>query len=76
MRGNPGLTTCIIKVRGTIPACAGEPNQYLNEDDFVQDYPRVCGGTNNVYINTDYSYGLSPRVRGNPLEINTLTIIG
>ena len=32
-------------VRGTIPACAGEPLPIPNQRQSAGDYPRVCGGT-------------------------------
>ena len=32
-----------------------------------QVYPRVCGGTAVYLCATVYAFGLSPRVRGNPV---------
>ena len=36
------------------------------------DYPRVCGGTQAGHIAVADMSGLSPRVRGNPLELPAL----
>ena len=56
---------------GSIPACAGEPlhaSPSLREPEGV--YPRVCGGTFGELVKClfFFSWGLSPRVRGNPLD--------
>ena len=51
---------------GLSPACAGEPSSQPNRCHWYWVYPRVCGGTVNSYLKDLASYGLSPRVRGNP----------
>ena len=51
--------------RGSIPACAGEPERGHGENDPSEVYPRVCGGTPNRTGGTLRLTGLSPRVRGN-----------
>ena len=66
MRGN---RVCQKRTRvspGSIPAYAGEPE--VVDDVFLlrQVYPRVCGGTTTPIIGIRISYGLSPRMRGNP----------
>ena len=53
---------------GTIPACAGEPNDARLHKKLEGDYPRVCGGTKCRQIPTKVLQGLSPRVRGNPKQ--------
>ena len=59
--------------RRSIPACAGEPLLCLRPTRPGRVYPRVCGGTLSLYIGIRNDYGLSPRVRGNPLSapVNT-----
>ncbi len=58
----------------SIPACAGEPpdGTLVNELEWV--YPRVCGGTDVELLQGDSHSGLSPRVRGNPVDANVLNI--
>ena len=51
--------------RGSIPACAGEPDSAGCSKTPPQVYPRVCGGTNRAAERYNRAYGLSPRVRGN-----------
>ena len=67
VRGNRG---CLILVDGeerSIPACAGEPAGTITVQNEYRVYPRVCGGTAFGVVNYAAAYGLSPRVRGNPL---------
>ena len=45
VRGNPTNTRPIPGLRGSIPACAGEPAIPLPYLLSGQVYPRVCGGT-------------------------------
>jgi len=53
--------------RGPIPAGAGEPQMMEAGQAFFTAYPRGCGGTAMRAIVTPSLWGLSPRVRGNPL---------
>ena len=55
--------------RGSIPACAGEPERGHGENDPSEVYPRVCGGTYRLRCDCQFSQGLSPRVRGNHVEL-------
>ena len=59
---------------GSIPARAGEPS-FL---DFVPHvgvvYPRACGGTGPRCDMEDIAEGLSPRVRGNPEMIASVSL--
>ena len=50
---------------GSIPACAGEPDQVNAVVYLVEVYPRVCGGTAANGVAGRWIDGLSPRVRGN-----------
>ena len=52
--------------RGSIPACAGEPDFVYCFNDGGGVYPRVCGGTFAGHFEAALERGLSPRVRGNP----------
>ena len=52
----------------SIPACAGEPRAPTSRICSVSVYPRVCGGTRRQRQIARSGQGLSPRVRGNPLE--------
>ena len=55
-------------MRGSIPACAGEPGRSRRGACRPGVYPRVCGGTVILIAPTVFCTGLSPRVRGNPGE--------
>ena len=53
---------------GSIPACAGEPYSGNQSRSAKSVYPRVCGGAPSASKSLSAFYGLSPRVRGSPLE--------
>ncbi len=65
VRGNPSSMLLNRIGEGTIPACAGEPDQRSCVRHRFGDYPRVCGGTRLSSTRVDDDVGLSPRVRGN-----------
>ena len=69
VRGNRFLNLLPPSPGGSIPACAGEPKRYQNQDRPNPVYPRVCGGTATRRRPSPQSKGLSPRVRGNPLTL-------
>ena len=52
----------------SIPACAGEPCGGWWRRWAMGVYPRVCGGTATAPATPAFTRGLSPRVRGNPLD--------
>ena len=66
VRGNLRVTPMTSYVKGSIPACAGEPRVPARQRDAPGVYPRVCGGTHYAGSRSSVSVGLSPRVRGNP----------
>ena len=66
MRGNPEPKDDKERGLGSIPACAGEPNQEGLGRGYGRVYPRVCGGTGPADSCWGGKTGLSPRVRGNP----------
>ena len=74
VRGNPGWTRHYAGLRGSIPACAGEPPWPATPTPPAQVYPRVCGGTRRSLRYDRDADGLSPRVRGNP-GIGVLALI-
>ena len=45
VRGNLSQPSHLLKTKGSIPACAGEPQQVQRRVDCRSVYPRVCGGT-------------------------------
>ena len=56
---------------GSIPACAGEPNGQVGHNERPRVYPRVCGGTPCPVPLHLRLAGLSPRVRGNQVVIDS-----
>ena len=65
VRGNLAVRHRFLKVKGSIPACAGEPRRRRRSRYRNQVYPRVCGGTAVYQVESNGEPGLSPRVRGN-----------
>ena len=68
VRGNHCRADVEVINQRSIPACAGEPRAGHRLSDLFQVYPRVCGGTSSTVDVSGFEGGLSPRVRGNPLE--------
>ena len=68
VRGNRFTEHVYGGANGSIPACAGEPLLPESRQERPRVYPRVCGGTMFDKEKSDRCYGLSPRVRGNPLR--------
>ena len=66
VRGNHFRANALAVVRGSIPACAGEPRWLAGRARLARVYPRVCGGTRRPNTCGCPRAGLSPRVRGNP----------
>ena len=65
VRGNRGYGGADSGMRGSIPACAGEPSPACCTKMAKTVYPRVCGGTRAGRNWAGFRRGLSPRVRGN-----------
>ena len=53
-------------IRGSIPACAGQPFAGCSSTGQTGVYPRVCGAAVKNNIIPAVNEGLSPRVRGSP----------
>ena len=70
VRGNHVSRDELRRLRGSIPACAGEPQQPKRNGLLDRVYPRVCGGTSGGQPIHNSGEGLSPRVRGNPNELS------
>ena len=68
VRGNLHYTRYIRGDKRSIPACAGEPPTFVRVRNELSVYPRVCGGTNESNVRKRSFTGLSPRVRGNPVQ--------
>ena len=69
VRGNHRITAALPARAGSIPACAGEPPLGTLPSGESGVYPRVCGGTTFGLQGNFVGGGLSPRVRGNLLQI-------
>ena len=67
VRGNHKTIPPARPCMRSIPACAGEPLNGQGRTTTLQVYPRVCGGTAVIIPVKHLGHGLSPRVRGNPL---------
>ena len=65
VRGNQWRLNAKLGMKGSIPACAGEPVAAERQTGNERVYPRVCGGTQPNRGHTYKREGLSPRVRGN-----------
>ncbi len=68
VRGNPHRSPTELAAVRSIPACAGEPYSGDSACHGTSVYPRVCGGTTTLGWLPRLEYGLSPRVRGNPIR--------
>ena len=69
VRGNPATVSGQQVLRGSIPACAGEPRWEPWPASGPRVYPRVCGGTECIDCSNPVDSGLSPRVRGNLVSV-------
>ena len=68
VRGNRFCAACLLGFLGPIPACAGQPELDARNCSYKGAYPRVCGATQQVRAKVFHQRGLSPRVRGNPIN--------
>ena len=69
VRGNPRASIFGTQPSGSIPARAGEPSRAGATSGSCGVYPRACGGTQSSRSDGSTSKGLSPRVRGNPVDV-------
>ncbi len=68
VRGNLQASCGRAREDGSIPARAGEPGRPGRRPAMTWVYPRACGGTLVRPTEAVSVAGLSPRVRGNPLD--------
>ncbi len=71
-RGNRERRRLRGSVRGSIPACAGEPPSLGRSQSLAQVYPRVRGGTLSILSLVRITTGLSPRARGNLIGLHQI----
>ena len=76
VRGNPHVMLVGDAEVGSIPARAGEPESTQAQVQLGGVYPRACGGTGCGGFLAQQSYGLSPRVRGNPERDAAVRVLG
>ena len=68
MRGNRLERIARLQPGRSIPARAGEPGAATTGWTSSTVYPRACGGTSKNLLHLGREAGLSPRVRGNPVD--------
>ena len=69
VRGNRWKAMQSLALHRSIPACAGEPIGDTHTGNLSGVYPRVCGGTFRTELLPTNATGLSPRVRGNLVDV-------
>ena len=69
MRGNRAIAVANLRRTGPIPAYAGQPGGVSSWFRGCGAYPRVCGATSLVPLQAGQFWGLSPRMRGNRLNL-------
>ncbi len=74
VRGNQTTTRPTTTRKRSIPACAGEPATCRSTRTITAVYPRVCGGTRPQPGQQRRGKGLSPRVRGNRINVINLVV--
>ena len=74
VRGNPARRVSSRSRMRSIPACAGEPHKMGERQGIPTVYPRVCGGTVGRGKHEKMLKGLSPRVRGNLRQHESLRV--
>ena len=76
MRGNRTMRRARLCRTRSIPAYAGEPGSSAVPTPPSTVYPRVCGGTRRSGFPSRPARGLSPRMRGNPMQCEDGGFIG
>ena len=74
VRGNRPTLGSWPPSTGSIPARAGEPNYVDANNAPFRVYPRACGGTTWWLERVLPEQGLSPRVRGNHIDVRALLL--
>ena len=68
VRGKRWWMRASASLAGSIPACAGEAPNSSTRAAYAWVYPRVCGGSPLPRQAGEHRRGLSPRVRGKPVQ--------
>ena len=66
VRGSRGPARRAGHLAGSIPACAGKPEEYARRQAGTAVHPRVCGEAWDTFRQRMSRQGPSPRVRGSP----------
>ena len=69
VRGNRIRRPSGCRSRRSIPACTGKPSPLRGEHHEETVYPRMYGETRQGMARLGSAWGLSPHVRGNPLNV-------
>ena len=69
LRGNHKAIAKSAPRKRSIPAPAGEPQPWLERPYHGKVYPRACGGTPVAMLSEWSTPGLSPRLRGNLVDV-------
>ena len=65
-----------VRVRGIIPACAGNTRPSTARRCRAGDHPRVCGEHSSRRLTAAFAVGSSPRVRGTRILNQALSVMG
>ena len=76
MRGTPHVHEVAARIRGIIPAYAGNTGSAICCMRYGRDHPRVCGEHSILVFSRWNVLGSSPRMRGTPLDfpLDSLTL--
>ena len=74
VRGNHGTKCGYCGMKGSIPACAGEPSPDRTPTQRLGVYPRVCGGTGFWYLVSGIWGGSIPACAGEPANSRRVLI--
>ena len=69
VRGSPVGDVYTLLLERSIPACTGQPAILIVSNELDQVYPRVYGAATPDSSSPNSPPGLSPRVRGSPLQM-------
>ena len=75
LRGNLLIAHVDLEILGSIPALAGEPSLSSTCWAHRRVYPRACGGTLASSAIPPGMSGLSPRLRGNPIVLTSVSVV-
>ena len=76
VRGSPSSESIAALCGGSIPAGAGEPRHHDQSRTATWVYPRRCGGARMTIREASAEIGLSPQVRGSPVMVISVPVVG